>query len=650
MADHQFAHGAAMCPFVLLALLALPLQVRADNAGGIDIADLSIEELANIQITSVSKKPERLADAAASVFVITADDIRRSGAASLPEILRLAPNLQVAARSGYEYSISARGLNGSINSVPNKLLVLIDGRSVYTPTFSGVTWDMHDLVLEDIARIEVVSGPGGTLWGVNAVNGVINIITRAASDSTGRQLALQAGQGGVHASFRQGGGTADDGWRVFGKHVDERHSELASGARVDDARHQSMLGFRRDWRRGVERFSVHGNAFRGRAGQPAPGAVNLTGTAFTLGEVATAGAYLSGQWIHPLASGGSMTMQAYVDHNKRSIPPAYADTLDIADLQFQHSLAQRGRHQLVWGASLRHARDDMTGSQFIAILPGKTGQTWASVFAQDEIALRQDLRMIAGARVEHNDYTGIEFLPTLRLSWQAAAAHSLWTAASRTVRAPSRLDADVFVPGRAPHILRGGPEVQSEVAKVFELGYRGQPLAGLSLSVTAFFNRYDHLRTQLVNFVGPVVTFDNMMEGKARGLEAWGSAQLSKRWRLSAGLNVLHEQVWLKPGGKDAGALALIGHNPSHTAQLRSTFALADDKELEVGVRKVDALDRHKVPGYTAVDARFGWRLRRNLELSLAGQNLNGKHAEFGPAATRSAPGRVLALKLVWQE
>lgn len=642
------ADAGALRAACLALLLLLPLPALA-QAPGVDLADLSIEELANLQITSVSRKPERLADAAASVFVITADDIRRSGAASVSDALRLAPNLQVAARSGYEISISARGLNGARGAVPNKLLVLVDGRSVYAPTFSGVFWDTQELVLEDIARIEVVSGPGGTLWGVNAVNGVINIITRAAYDSTGTLLSAGAGHDGARASFRQGGGNSSGAWRVYGQRLDLRHTELASGAEVDDARQFSQLGFRRDWQHQAERFSVEGRVFQGQAKQPKPGAVSLQGTTLTLGDVRTSGAHLNGQWVHMLEGGASLTVQGYVDHNQRDIPPAYRDSINIAELQFQHSLAPGGNQQLVWGASVRHAWDAFTSSQFLALLPARRKQSWSSVFAQDEVALRDDLRLVAGARVERNDYTGVELLPTLRLSWQAAPSHTLWSALSRTVRAPSRFDADVFVPGRGTAILRGGPEVKSEVARVAELGYRGQPAAGLSWSVTAFFNRYDDLRTQLVA-AGPVVTFDNMMEGKARGLETWGSAQLGKRWRMSAGLALLHEQFWLKPGGKDTAALTLVGLNPSYTAQLRSSYALADNQEVELALRKVDGLERDKVPGYTALDARFGWRLRRGLELSVVGQNLTGKHAEFGPAATRTELGRALAVKLVWQE
>ncbi|HEX8615835.1 MAG TPA: TonB-dependent receptor [Telluria sp.] len=624
-------------------LLALPAAAQLSAVAAHAMADMSIEELANIQVTSVSKKPERLAAAAASVFVITADDIRRSGAATVPEALRLAPNLQVAQSSGYGYAISARGFNSSRNTVPNKLLVLIDGRSVYSPFFSGVTWDAQQVMLEDIERIEVISGPGGTLWGVNAVNGVINIITRAADATGGSLVALRAGERGNHVALRQGAGD----WRLHATYVNERHTELASGAPVDDARHQWQAGLRRDWGGGADLFSVVGNAYRGVLDQPEPGAISA-GTKLDLGTIQSSGASLTARWTHALDAGGSLMLQGYVDHSERDVPPTYAERIQVADLQFQHSLPANTIGQLVWGANLRHTWDAVTNSETVAFLPAKVRQTWASLFAQDELALRENLRLILGARIERNDYTGAEFLPSMRVAWQVAPQHALWGGVSRTVRAPSRLDADTFIPGNAPYFLRGGPQVRAEVAKVFELGYRGQPLPGLSYSATVFHNRYDHLRSQEYNVAGGFLTFDSKMEGKSSGIEMWGSWQAAPWWRVNAGWLGLHQRFSLKAGSNDAAGPLTSGRDPSHTAQVRSTFILSDDKEIELAVRKVARLESDKVPGYRALDARFGWRVRRDVELSVSGNNLNGAHAEYGPLATRSEVPREIAVKLVW--
>jgi iron complex outermembrane receptor protein len=638
---------AGLLPGLLPCLLALP--AHATIAAQPDMADLSIEELANIQIHSVSRKAEPLAAAAASVFVITADDIRRSGLTSVPEVLRLAPNLQVGKVSNGGYAITARGLNGSNNSAPNKLQVLIDGRSVYAPLFSGVFWENQELMLEDIERIEVISGPGGTLWGVNAVNGVINISTRAARATEGSLATLNAGAQEADAGFRQGGALAGGGqWRVYGKLRTQRHTELHDGAPVDDARRHAQIGFRSDWERGAQQFSVHGAAYRGRADQPAPGSVQ-TGEPFALGQITSSGVHLTGRWTRALGSGASVSVQGYLDHSRRAVPPTFTETLDIADLQLQHTLAAAGIHTLVWGASVRHTWDDVRNSVYVAFLPAKTSQRWASLFAQDEMALGDTLRLIAGARMERNPYTGTEFLPTLRLAWTLAPAHTVWASASRTVRAPSRLDADAFIPGVPPYILRGGPQVRSEVAKVIELGYRGQPLPRLSYSMTLFHNDYDHLRTQEVDPSFSFVTFGSQMEGKASGIEVWGNYQATRAWRLSAGFTALRQRLTLKPGSLDEAAPLAEGKDPSHTAQLRSSFMLSDDQEFDLALRKVAALSYPDVPGYTALDARFGWRLRKGLELSVYGQNLNGSHGEYGPLATRTEVARTVGVKLVWQ-
>jgi iron complex outermembrane receptor protein len=642
-------------PRALVLLLAAALatcivtEVQAADPQAADFADLSIEELANIQVTSVSKKPERLQDAPASVFVITADDIRRAGSRSIPDALRLAPNLHIGQISSHTYSISARGLNGSGNSGPNKLLVMIDGRSVYAPLFSGVFWDMQDVMLEDIERIEVISGPGGTMWGVNAVNGVINITTRPAHATQGSLAVLRGASDGADVAFRQGGRQGGASWRVYGKALNRSHTETAAGGRVNDDWNQAQLGMRADWEQGNDLFSLNGNVFRGELEQPEPGAISVTGIDLRLGQIDTRGANLTGRWERALDGGGRLSVQAYLDHTRRDVPPTFSESLDIADLQFQHTLPAWGAHSLMWGANYRHSWDRVTNSETIAFLPGDEQQTWASLFAQDEIALRPDLSLVLGARIERNDYTGNELLPTARLSWRLSPRHALWTALSRTVRAPTRLDVDAFIPGRPPYLLRGGQAVRSEVAKVFELGYRGQPLPGLSYSATLFHNEYDHLRTQEIDPTATFLTFGSLMEGQATGIEMWGSYQLSNAWRMSAGYTGLHERLRLKAGSNDLAGPGTAAKDPDHTLQLRSSYSIDEQRELEVGLRKVAALDNPAVSGYWALDARFGWRLRPGLELSVVGRNLNGSHGEYGPLATRAELGREVGVKLVWQ-
>jgi iron complex outermembrane receptor protein len=635
---------------VTLATCAHADEQRPAGERQPDFADLSIEELANIEVTSVSKRPERLQDAPASVFVITADDIRRAGSRSLPEALRLAPNLQVARNTNTSYYISARGMNGTSNSPANKLLVMIDGRSVYSPLFSGVFWDEPDVMLEDIERIEVISGPGGTLWGVNAVNGIINITTRHAADTRGDMLVLRADTDGAQAAFRHGAGGPQQSWRVYGKVFGLGRSEFATGKPVEDAWDQGQIGMRSDWERGADRFSVNGNVWRGHQGQPSPGLISAPGASAGIDDILTRGANLTGRWEHALENGGSVSTQAYYDHRYRQVPPTFTDSVDIADIQVQHSLPSLGAHSIVWGGEYRYSWDKVTNSRFVAFLPASDRQAWASLFAQDEITLRDDLRLTAGARYERNPYTGAEFLPTLRLSWRVSPAHSLWTGYSRTVRAPSRLDVDAFIPGAPPYLLAGGPRVRSEVARVFEIGYRGQVGQGLSYSVTAFRNLYDHLRTQDVSADGRSITFGNQMEGRAHGIEAWGSYQMSDAWRLSAGLTALHERFNLKPGGTDVGSVATTGADPAYTAQLRSSYAFDSTREVDLGLRRVGSTGRPAVPAYTALDLRFGWRFAPGMELSVIGANLNGGgHGEYGVIGFRSEVGRSLGLKLVMQ-
>jgi iron complex outermembrane receptor protein len=642
---------------VLISVMAAaPAWAGAGAPGQPDeFADLSIEELANIEVTSVSRRPERLQDAPASVVVITAEDIRRSGARSLPEALRLAPNLQVALNNNTNYYISARGMNGTSNSPANKLLVLIDGRSVYSPLFSGVFWDEPDVVLEDVERIEVISGPGGTLWGVNAVNGVINITTRHAAETHGDLLSLRADTDGAQAAFRHGGGSEDGGWRrdwrVYGKAFGLGRSELASGSKIDDRWNQGQIGLRADWQHGRDRYGVTANAWRGREGQPAPGAIAAPGASEGVDDIDTHGANVTGRWERALNGGGSLAVQAVWDQRYRRVPPTFTDSVNIADLQVQHALPALGAHSVVWGAEYRYNWDSVTNSRFVAFLPASEQQAWASLFAQDEIRLRPGLRLTAGARYERNPYTGAEFLPNVRLSWLASPTHAFWAAVSRTVRAPSRLDVDAYIPGAPPYLLAGGPIVRTETARVFELGYRGQVGTGLSYSVTAFRNLYDHLRTQDVSQAGgqTQIVFGNFMTGRSYGIEAWGNVQVTEAWRLSAGMTALHETFDLMPGSADRASVATTGRDPAYTAQLRSGYAFDAARELDVIVRRVGALALPQVPAYTALDLRFGWRVTPEMEVSVIGANLNGGHAEYGVTTLRAEVPRSVGVRMVWE-
>jgi iron complex outermembrane receptor protein len=628
-----------------LALVLIATHARADALapGARDLGDLSLEELANIQVTSVSRRPEALSDAASSIFVITGTDIHRAGATTLPEALRLAPNLQVARVDARNYAVTARGFNSAFE---NKLLVLIDGRTVYSPLFSGVFWDVQDVVLEDVERIEVISGPGATLWGANAVNGVINIITRSAASTQGTLLSAAGGKDERSGAVRHGGALAGGGhYRVYGKYAASDDLRAESGATVPTGWQRRQAGFRADWDGKARNATVQGDLY--------DASLHQKGTA----DIRVRGANLLGRVNHGFAGGSTATVQMYWDHTERDQPLAFVEHLDTLDLQLQHAVNLGQDHRLVWGGGYRWGHDRVRNGAAFGFLPGTMNLHWANLFAQDEMALRDDLRLTAGLKFEDNNYTGVEVLPTLRLAWNPHPAALVWSSLSRSVRAPSRIDRDFYSPtapavvnGVPRYAVAGGPDFQSEVADVFELGYRAQPTPSLSYSATAFHGRYDRLRTLEPNPHGSGSVFLNMADGRTRGIETWATWQAGKAWRLSGGGVVQRVDTALDAGSKDAsGTTGLATSDPSHYWTLRSTHDLADGQELDLTLRHVGALQKPAVPAYTAVDLRYGWHLRKGLELSLIGRNLfDPHHAEFGAAGARHDYERAVLLKLVW--
>jgi iron complex outermembrane receptor protein len=608
-----------------------------------DIADLSLEELANVQVTSVSKRPESLSNAASSIFVISGTDIHRSGATTLPEALRLAPNLEVARVDARNYSVTARGFS---NPFENKLLVLIDGRTVYSPLFSGVYWDVQDVVMEDVERIEVISGPGATMWGANAVNGVINIITKSAAATQGALLSATIGKDERNGAVRYGGALSNGGhYRVYAKYASNDDLQTEKGSTLLTGWHRQQAGFRTDWGNEARNVTVQGDVVDGKLHQ--------AGTA----DIQVRGANLLGRVNQTFADGSNATLQMYWDHTERDQPLAFVEHLDTLDLQLQHAVDLGESNRLVWGGGYRWGHDRVQNGPAFGFLPGALNLHWANLFAQDEFALRDNLRLTAGLKFEDNNYTGVEVLPTLRLAWNPKPSTLVWGSLSRSVRAPSRIDRDLYAPtvpavvnGVPQYGIAGGPDFESEVANVFELGYRAQPLPTLSYSATAFFGRYDKLRTLEPNPNGTGSVFRNFAHGDTRGIEAWATWQAAKNWRLMGGGVVQRIDTAANSGSRDSiGATGLATSDPSHYWMLRSSHDLADGQELDLTLRYVGALERPAVPSYTALDLRYGWRIRKNLELSLIGRNLlDPQHAEAGAAPGRSSYGRAALLKLVW--
>jgi iron complex outermembrane receptor protein len=607
--------------------------VGAQPVRAADLADLSIEELGNIQVTSVSRHAERLADAPASIFVITGEDIRRSGATRLAEALRLAPNVEVARASASSYAISARGFN---NTTANKLLVLVDGRAVYTPLFSGVFWDAQDVMLEDVERIEVISGPGATLWGANAVNGVINVITRRSSDTQGGYAYLQGGNLERGYGARYGGTAATDGsYRVYARVFDIFNTSRADGVSASDGWDKGQIGFRSDWGTAANGFTLQGDAYQGRLDQ-------------AIGDDSRiSGGNLLGRWNRDLAEWGRLQVQTYFDNTERDIPGTFAERLNIFDLEFQHGLRATGAHAITWGGGYRYGDDHVTNSAALAFLPADRNLRWANLFAQDEIQLEDNLRLTLGTKFENNYYTGTEPLPSARLAWKPQPQRLVWGAVSRALRAPSRIDRDLFLPSQPPFFLNGGPDFVSEVVKIFEVGYRAEPSPLATYSISLFHNIYDRLRS-VEPAPGGGFVLGNKMEGTGDGLEAWGSYQAARNWRLSAGASFLRQRLRLNPDSGDTNVSA-AGNDPAHQWLLRSSLELPGNTELDIGIRRVGALPNPNVPAYTAVDVRLAWRLRHELELAVVGQNLfDSGHPEFGNAATRSEMARGAYVKVKW--
>jgi iron complex outermembrane receptor protein len=516
---------------------------------------------------------------------------------------------------------------------------------VYSPLFSGVFWDVQNVMLEDVERIEVVSGPGGTLWGVNAVNGVINVITRAAGRTQGTLVAANAGRLDSQAGARYGASLGETtNFRVYGKYFDHESTSNAGGALLGDALYIKQAGFRADGGSALSQWTLLGNAYRGAIGQPR--AVSASSPALPPSTVE--GANLTGRWARQLGAGSDVALQFYYDRTERTVPATFAEKLDIFDVEWQHSIAWGSSTSVVWGGEVRYSNDRIANGASIAFLPATIHQGWESLFAQADANVAEHLKLTVGARLERNDYTGTEFLPSARLAWKPGGDHLLWSAASRTVRAPSRLDRDAFFPGQPPFILRGGPGFESEVANVYEVGYRGQAAQRVSYSITVFHADYDRLHTQQIAPDRTFVVFANGMEAKTTGVEAWGTLQASSAWRLSAGYTAERQRFSLKPGSNDAGAVALAGRDPAHSWLLRSSLAVSQRLDLDATVRAVAALSSPVVPRYTVLDLRIGWRPQPGVELEMGARNLGGRHSEFGAVATRTEIDRSVFVGVRW--
>ena len=616
------------CLAAALAAGVAAAQARPTQVA--DLADLSLEQLARVTVTSAARREQPLLEAPASLFVITAEDIRRSGATSLPEVLRLAPNLQVMRGDTSQYVVSARG---GLTTTANKMLVLIDGRTLYTPLFSGVFYDALALLLEDIERIEVISGPGGTLWGTNAVNGVINVTTRAARSTRGTLVVAGAGNSEAGLSLRQGWELSPHTTaRVYARYADRDSHELEIGGDARDDASRWTAGFRADTESGTSTMTWQGEAYRAD--------VNNLG-----GPRDLSGGHVLGRWKGELASGAALSVQGYLDRTDRVHLGTFDEVRDTFDVEAQYSSGLRGAHRVSVGGGYRASRDRTVPSAALGFVPAARTLEIGSLYAQDEIRILSNLVGTMGLRAEHNTYTGWEWLPTLRLSYAAASDQFVWGALSRAVRSPSRIDADLVVPGLPPYVVTNNPDFLSEVANVAEVGYRGQLGASASLSVTAFHHRYDRLRT--VEVAGSAITLSNGAEGRLSGFEAWGDLKPFEDWRLIWGIAHLHPSTKVEGGRTNLGEDPL-GNNPRRTASLRSLLNLGEALQLDLFARYVGSVPAPAIPSYTQLNARLGWRVSPQLDLSLTASNMLDPHAEFGGPNVRAIFERSYFAKATW--
>ena len=614
-----------------LLLLAVALTITASPVLGQQrdslqaLKRLTLDQLMNVEVTSVSRRAERLAQTASAIQVITQEDIRQSGATSLPEALRLAANLQVAQVDSRQWAISARGFNGT---TANKLLVLIDGRTVYTPLFSGVFWDAQDVLLSDVDRIEVISGPGATLWGANAVNGVINVITKEAKDTPG--LTLVGGGGTELRRF----GTARYGgtlgrranYRIYGKGFARDSTLLPNGQGAPDDWHMGQGGFRIDWDASTSnRLTLQGDLYDGRSNQLSPG------------EIGFSGKNVIAKWGHTVSANSDVGAQMYYDRTHRDIPGTFGEDLDIYDVDLQQR-ALLGRHDVVWGVGYRLINDRVANSPGLAFLPAHVARQWFTAFVQDELALvAERLHVTLGTKIEHNDYTGFEIQPSGRLNWTLSPSGTLWAAISRAVRTPSRIDRELFVPAQPPYVLAGGPNFHSEEELAYEAGYRHQNGPWL-LSLATFYSRYHGLRSiEQTNPPNPTpLVIANGQDGESYGAELAATYRVSDRWRLRGGYTELRIHIWPNPGSTDTSRGSAESHAPDRQLFLHSSLDMPAHLRFDGMFRYLSEIANQQLPAYAELTARFAWQPVADLDLSIVGQNLlHNRHAEFGTPTAR---------------
>jgi iron complex outermembrane receptor protein len=651
-----------------LAISELPPPAFAQNPGDHQklvehLNRLSLEELGNVEITTVSKDPQPVQKTPAAAYVITRNDIQRSGARSLPEALRLAPGVEVARIDADHWSVAVRGFAGQFSK---SLLVLIDGRSVYTPLFSGVYWDAQNVMLEDVDRIEVIRGPGGTIWGANAVNGVINIITKSAKQTNGVLSTLGGGNVEQGVGSIRYGQTSQKGfsYRLYSLGAIRGPEFHSDGDNFDQWR-MGQVGFRTDWAHGAkDSYTVQGDLYRGQSGESL-----LLATYSPLAEVTErdkadfSGGNLLARWQHKMGEGSDVQIQTYFDRTNRQDLEAgeTRNTFDVDYIQHQRTY---GEQELTWGLGARVSPDNVIQtSPAVNFLPNRETNSIYSGFAQYELpVLQNQLKFIVGSKFEHTSFSGYDYQPSVRMLWSPTQKQSAWLAVTRAVRTPSRQDQDVqfniLVQASPPPAIFfdivGNPKFKPEQLIAYEGGYRIRLNRSLYLDWTAFFNVYKGLAgygpISLAITDNPppldilfVLPYANVIEGRSVGTEMTPAWDVTRWWQLRGAYSFLHLKLTDRPGFTDVGNLlsTYLGSSPTHVANVQSILSLPGHFEFNQTYRYTSQLPEYLVHPYNTLDARLARSVGEGLDFAVVGQNLlRPSHPEFG-----GDPGPLVGIK-----
>lgn len=629
----------------------------------------------NPEIFSLSKKKESAFDAPSATYVLSSEDIRRSGATSIPEALRLVPGIQVARMNGNTWAITARGFDRQFS---NKLLVMIDGRTVYTTLFSGTVWDIQDYVIEDIDRIEVVRGPGGTIWGTNAVNGVINIITKSAVQTQGAYVSQIVGnQDKSITEARYGGETAaKDSYRFYVKKaVRDGLDRYDTRGNNHDGIRQDRAGFRYDISSIKDStISVHGDIFSGTAKNYFSTLSNPSQN-----DKDSRGANLVVNWNKKLSNKSNFILNSYLDYDQFSIPVLQRSAKTF-DVDFQHFYNFSKENQFIWGVGYRQIMDDIEESNAGAAVPinytpDKRNDQWFTAFIQDKIGLIPDkLYLTIGSKFEKNDFSGFEYQPNARLAYYPSRNQTLWAAVSRAVRTPTRGESDIDLKSGSTTVTKGSPTYGVEQLIAYEAGYRIKPTQKTLIDASTFYNKYSKLRTNEV--INGTPTTANLGFGESYGFEITGKWQVTNNWRLEANYDHLNLNLHVSDNSTDNSSSSFLagvdnlenaeGQSPHDQFKLKSFYNITPKVEFDNILYYVSGLNKgvtnttRGIPSYFRWDTRFGYLPTRNLDLSIGIQNLlDQRHSEFKASLyqTNSAAGinrqtiigRTFYFKLVWQ-